>query len=160
VSLPEIVTLGVRQRITDSLRVMAGDEWANWSRFGTVEVEGGPAPIDLQFDYEDSWFFSFGGEFDATSWATLRAGVSYETSPIDNNARNYRLPYNDVLSLSLGATFRPSERFAFDLGYSYASIEDMEIRAANEGGPTSNGPFSGHADDSAHYISAAIKLKL
>jgi long-subunit fatty acid transport protein len=65
-----------------------------------------------------------------------------------------------VLSFSLGATFRPTERFSFDLGYSYASIEDMEIRAANEGGPTSNGPFSGHADDSAHYISAAIKIKL
>ena len=89
----------------------------------------------------------------------MRSGVSYEVSPIDNDARNFRLPYNDVLSFSLGATFRPSERLAFDLGYSYASVEDMEIRAAADGGPTSNGPFSGHADDSAHYISAALKLQ-
>jgi long-chain fatty acid transport protein len=160
INLPEIVTLGVRQQVTERFRVMAGAEWANWSRFGTVDVEGAPGPVDLQFDYEDGWFFSLGGEFDVTSWASVRSGVGYELSPIDNNARNYRLPYNDVLSLSLGATFRPNERLAFDLGYSYASVEDMQIRAANDGGPTSNGPFSGHADDSAHYISAAIKLRL
>ncbi len=32
VDLPDIVTLGIRQRITDRLRVMAGAEWENWSR--------------------------------------------------------------------------------------------------------------------------------
>ena len=42
VNLPDIVTLGMRQRITDRFRVMAGAEWSNWSRFDTVEIKGGP----------------------------------------------------------------------------------------------------------------------
>jgi long-chain fatty acid transport protein len=97
VNLPDIVTLGIRQRITDRFRVMAGGEWANWSRFDSVEVEGGPAPIELPFDYEDSWFFSGGGEFDVTERAAVRAGIGYQLSPIDDNVRTYRVPYNDGL---------------------------------------------------------------
>jgi long-chain fatty acid transport protein len=58
VNLPDIVTLGIRQRISDRFRVMAGAEWSNWSRFDTVEVKGGPAPIEFTFHYDDSWFFS------------------------------------------------------------------------------------------------------
>ncbi len=75
VNLPDIVTLGLRQRITDRFRVMAGAEWSNWSRFDTVEVEGGPAPIELPFDYDDGWFFSAGGELDVTQRAAVRAGI-------------------------------------------------------------------------------------
>lgn len=160
VNLPDMVTLGVRQRITDRFRVMAGAEWVNWSRFDTVEVEGGPAPIELSFDYEDSWFFSGGGEFDLTERATVRAGIGYQLSPIGDNVRTYRLPYKDgSLHLSGGVSYRLDERFSFDLGYTFVTVEDMSIRAADAGGPEANGPFSGRADIYAHHISAAIKMK-
>ena len=160
VNLPDIVTLGVRQRITDRVRVMAGAEWSNWSRFDTVEVEGGPAPIDLAFDYDDGWFFSVGGEFDVTQRATVRAGMGYELSPIDDDVRSYRIPYNDGLQLSAGASYRYDERLSLDLAYGFVAVEDMDIRAGGAGGPDANGPFSGRADERAHYISAAIKVKL
>ena len=42
VNLPDLVTLGIRQRIIDRFRVMAGAEWSNWSRFDTVKIEGRP----------------------------------------------------------------------------------------------------------------------
>jgi long-chain fatty acid transport protein len=159
VNLPDVVTLGIRQRISDRFRVMTGAEWANWSRFNSVEVEGGPAPIDLPFDYDDSWFFSGGGEFDITERATVRAGIGYQLSPIGDNVRTYRLPYNNALHLSAGASYRLDERFSFDLGYTFVAVEDMDIRAADAGGPETNGPFSGRADAHAHYIAAAVKVE-
>ena len=159
VSLPDMLTLGLRQKVTDRIRVMAGAEWSNWSRFGTVKVKGGPAPIELPFQYEDSWFFSGGGEVDVTEQVTLRAGIGYQQSPIGDNVRTYRLPYNHGLYFSGGASYRLDERFSFDIGYSYVTVEDMDIRAADAGGPAANGPFSGHADVHVHYISAAIKAR-
>ena len=160
VNLPDMLTLGVRQRITDRFRVMAGAEWTNWSRFDTVKIDDGPAPIDVPFEYDDGWLFSFGGEFDVTPRAAVRAGIGYELSPIDDNVRNYRLPYNSGLLLSAGASYRLDERFSFDIGYSFFSVEDMEILAADTGGPDANGPFSGRADTHVHYVSAAIRVKL
>ena len=161
VNLPDLVTLGIRQKITDRFRVMAGAEWSNWSRFDTVAVEGGPAPIDLPFEYDDGWFFSGGGEFDVTQRATVRAGIGFELSPIDDEVRNYRLPYNDGLSLSVGASYRYDERLSFELGYSVVAVEDMEIRDAGAGGgPDVNGPFSARGDNRVHFLAAAIKVKL
>jgi long-subunit fatty acid transport protein len=56
-------------------------------------------------------------------------------------------------------SYRLDERFSFDIGYTFVAVEDMDIRAADAGGPEANGPFSGHADSHAHYIAAAIKAK-
>ena len=159
VNLPDLVTLGIRQKITDRFRVMVGTEWSNWSRFDTVTMKGGPAPIDLPFKYDDGWFFSGGGEFDVTQQLTVRTGVGYELGPIDDNVRNYRIPDSDRLHLSGGVSYRSDQRFSFDLGYTFVTAEDMDIRAANAGGPDVNGPFSAHADAHSHYIAAAIRVK-
>jgi long-chain fatty acid transport protein len=159
VNLPDLVTLGIRQTITDRFRVMAGAEWSNWSRFDTVRVKNGPAPIDLPFKYDDGWFFSAGGEFDLMQQLTVRTGIGYELGPIDDNVRNYRIPDSDRLHLSGGVSYRLDQRFSFDLGYTFVTAEDMDLRAANAGGPDVNGPFSGHADAHSHYVAAAIKVR-
>ena len=158
--MPDLVTLGIRQRITDRFRIMAGAEWSNWSQFDTVKVKNGPAPIDLAFNYDDGWFFSLGGELDLTQQVIVRSGIGYELGPIDDNVRSYRVPDGDRLHLSGGVSYRLDERFSFDLGYSFVAAEDMAIRAADAGGPDVNGPFSGRADTHIHYIAAAIKVKL
>jgi long-chain fatty acid transport protein len=126
-----------------------------------VEVEGGPAPIELPFDYDDGWFFSGGGEFDVTQRVAVRAGMGVDLSPIGDSVRSYRLPANDGLSLSVGASYRHDDRLSFDFGYSVGTVEDMEIRAAGAGGgPDVNGPFSGRADTHVHFLAAAIKVRL
>ena len=160
VALPDIVSLGVRQEITDRFRVMAGAEWWNWSRLGTVNVEGGPAPIALSFDYDDGWFVSVGGEFDVTPEVAVRSGVGYEFSPIDGDVRTYRLPDNNRLWISAGASYRVDERLSFDVGYSFIDVSETNILAAGAGGPAGNGPFSGESKSHVHSIAAAIKVKL
>jgi long-chain fatty acid transport protein len=166
-NLPDLVTLGIRQRITDRFRVMAGAEWSNWSNFDTVDVSGvdlggGDVPIELPFEYEDGWFFSIGGEYDVTEKVTVRAGVGYELSPIDEDSRTFRLPDNDRLWLSAGASYRHNDRFSFDLGYSFLSAADTDIDASEDfggDGPDANLFFSGEADSNVHIISAAVKVK-
>jgi long-chain fatty acid transport protein len=160
VNMPDLVTLGIRQNVTERLRVMAGAEWSNWSRFETVTVKNGPAPLELAFDYDDGWFVSVGGEFDLTRQVSVRSGIGYEWGPIDDNVRTYRIPDSDRLQLSAGVSYRLNERFSFDVGYSFAAIEDASIRAADAGGPVANGPFSGDVDAHSHYIAAAVRVKL
>ena len=90
----------------------------------------------------------------------MRSGIGYEWGPIDDNVRTYRIPDSDRLQLSAGLSYRLSERFSFDVGYSFAAVEDTAIRAADAGGPVANGPFSGNVDAHVHYVAAAIKMKL
>jgi long-chain fatty acid transport protein len=158
--MPDLVSVGIRQRITDRFRVMAGAEWSNWSRFETVTVSIPGSDIPLPFDYEDGWFFSVGGEFDVMPNLSLRGGIGYELSPLDDGTRTFRLPDNDRLWLSAGASYHLNDRLSFDAGYSFIAADDTDILSAAAGGPIGNGPFSGSADTNIHIISAGVKLKL
>jgi long-chain fatty acid transport protein len=44
-TLPDMVTIGIRQKVTDQLDILAGYEWTNWSRVGTIPLvsDGGVA---------------------------------------------------------------------------------------------------------------------
>ena len=101
VVLPEMVSLGLSQRITDAFTLNATAEWTNWSRLQFPRVRndltGGllaPSPF-LPLAYDDGWFFSVGGEYVVNPAWALRAGVAYEISPIDTGNRNPRLPDSD-----------------------------------------------------------------
>ena len=126
---------------------MAGAEWSNWSRFDTVKIKGGPAPIDLPFEYDDGWFFSVGGEFDVTQRVTVRSGVGYELGPIDDNVRTYRIPDSDRL-YALSGRELPARRALLLRSRlqlrrpSKTWISARPTRAVR----TANGPFSGHVD--------------
>jgi len=157
--LPDTVTLGVRQRITDAFRLAAGVEWANWSRLKAVTLSGATAPVTLTYAYNDSWFFSLGGEYDFNEALTVRAGIGRELSPLDDANRSFRLPDNDRWWLSAGASYKASERFSFDLGYSYIFADDTDLVPAAAGGPGSNSIFGGTSDAHVHVISAALKMK-
>ena len=158
-NLPDLVTLGIRQTITDRFRVMAGAEWSNWSRFDTVTIKGGPAPIDLPFKYDDGWFFSAGGEFDVTQQLAVRTGVGYELGPIDDNVRTYRIPDSDRLHLSGGVSYRLTNACP-SISATPSFPPRMSISARPSAAvPDVNGPFSGHADAHSHYIAAAIRAK-
>ncbi|HSG94035.1 MAG TPA: outer membrane protein transport protein, partial [Afifellaceae bacterium] len=159
--LPDMVTFGVRHKINDYWRVMAGVEWTNWSRFDTVfAATSGAGTIPLPFDYNDGWYFSAGAEYMWNDQVTLRGGVGWEVSPLDNANRTFRLPDDDRLWLSAGASYKANDRYSFDVGYSFLTTFDTQILPDAAGGPVSNGPFGGDADANVHILSAALKVKL
>ncbi len=157
--LPDVVTVGIRQNITDRFRVMAGAEWSNWSRFETVTVSAGGTDEALNFDYNDGWFFSGGAELDLTPAISVRGGIGYELSPIDDSNRNFRLPDSNRLWLSAGASYKPNARTTFNLGYSYIAAQDGDLFTILGGGPLANGIFSGEAQSHVNLISGSVKVR-
>jgi long-chain fatty acid transport protein len=158
--LPDMVTFGIRHKINDYWRVMAGVEWTNWSRFDTVVVTGGAFPVPLPFDYNDGWYFSAGAEYMWNDQVTLRGGVGWELSPLDDANRTFRLPDDDRLWLSVGGSYKANDRYSFDVGYSFLTAFDTQIVPAAAGGPTANAFWGADADVNAHILSAALKVKL
>jgi len=125
IKLPEIVTLGVRQRVSEQLTVLGGVEWTNWSRFGKFPVRyrnNGALLTTLPFDYRDGWFFSGGLEYEYSPDLTLRTGVAYEKSPVTDKVRGVRVPDDNRWWLSAGGTYNYSKALSFDLGYSYVFV--------------------------------------
>ena len=172
VTLPEIVTLSMRQSMTDRFTLLGSAEWTHWSRAENLRIVcannsvgnavfcpsgNGQSVRTLELGWHDSWFFSLGGEYRSSDRLTLRGGLAYEISPIQApDERTLRVPDTDRIWASLGATYKWSEAMSFDLAYTHIfGVGDDEINRLESGLR-----FIGNVDASVDIVSASLKIKL
>jgi long-chain fatty acid transport protein len=175
IDLPDEVTLSLRQMVSPRLALLGTVEWTNWSRVGNVTAKGagcGPtgACETLNLNYKDGWLFSGGLEYAWSPSLTLRTGVGYEISPIDSSTRNILLPDSDRIHVSVGASYKYSDRITLDIGYSHLFMEDNArfcTAAPNALAPTTHcvSPtqltlLSGTADASIDILSFGLKYNI
>ncbi|MBN9246377.1 MAG: outer membrane protein transport protein, partial [Hyphomicrobium sp.] len=106
ITLPDIVTLSARQVVTPTTRLLGTIEWTNWSVFKNLPLSlPGGNQLSVPANWHDGWFFSVGGEYDYSPLLTLRSGVAYELSPIqDASERLVQVPDNNRVWLSIGGS--------------------------------------------------------
>jgi long-chain fatty acid transport protein len=174
-TLPDEVTLSVRQGITPRFTMLGTVEWVNWSRIGNVAAAGsGCGPTGncevLNLNYRDGWYFSVGGEYAYSPLLMLRAGVGYEISPIKDSTRDILLPDNNRVFLSVGATYKHSAQLSLDIGYSHLFLDDAPFCIANAalnggtthctaGTPAAAVLLRGSADNSVDIVGLGLKYK-
>lgn len=159
---PETVTLSLRQELGPRWTGLASVEWANWSRLKQLQVECTSAPCvgglnpTLPLGWHDGWFFSLGAEYAWSPALTLRGGVAYEISPIQNaDERPARLPDSDRIWASIGATYKWSEKVSLDFAYSHIFAEDADI-LRTDGGVL----LRAETESSVDILSVGLKIKL
>ena len=172
VNLPDTLTIGLRQGLTDRLTLLAGYEWSNWSRIGTSRVyqsSGAPAlgttgaAITLPFEYSDGHFYSIGAEYKLDPAWTIRAGFAFEKSPVTDAVRTPRLPDNDRNWYSAGFSYKPPQMagLTLDFGYSYIDVKNTPINVV-AGNPWFNagvGAYTGSVDTHIHIVSAGVRYQ-
>jgi long-chain fatty acid transport protein len=174
-NIPDIVSLGLRQKLTSQWTAMATVEWTNWSRAGTSAVlqpNGQPAlllngfgggAVVIPFQYKNGWFFSAGAEYQWSPQIALRGGVAYEISPVTDQVRGPAIPDNDRTWLSIGGTYKYSAKTTIDLAYSHVFVKTAPINITDPsnpfyaigGGTTYTGSVNSHLD----IISLALKYR-
>lgn len=141
---PHTITLTGTWKATDALRLSGLVRWANWSSFDKLPISGDSlkkasyaAAFALthndslanalssnktapEYHWKDSWLFTVGADYDINEHVTVRGGVGYEISPVDDDKyRSATIPDTDRLWLSLGATWRVNKQLQGDFGIAY-----------------------------------------
>ncbi|MCT4657266.1 MAG: outer membrane protein transport protein [Cohaesibacter sp.] len=155
-TMPEKVTIGLRQRVDDAFTVLAGFEWTNWSRIGTSPIVGSKAGTALVLEYKDGWYASLGGEYAFDDQLTLRAGVGYEHSPVQDSHRNLRLPDENRAWVSAGFSYDVTDEWGIDFGYSHLFVEDAVVHASNSGTGAS---YRAEAESKVDIVSASLRYQ-
>ena len=171
VTLPEIVTLSLRQGLNERFALLGSIEWTHWGRAEKLDVvcanngggnvvfcPGGNGQLvrSLELGWHDSWLFALGGEYKYSEPLTLRAGFAYEKSPIqESSERTLRVPDADRIWASVGGSYKWSEAMSFDVAYTHVFVDDAPIDR-REGGLR----FVGSADTSVDIFSVSMKMKL
>jgi long-chain fatty acid transport protein len=162
-TLPDIVTIGLRQRLSERLDLLVGYEWTNWSRVGTIPISvDGVVPEDLRLEFDDGHFVSVGLEYDYSAATTLRVGAAWEKSPVSDKERNVFLPDTDRIWVSFGATHRFSDKISVDLGYTHIFADDSTICRGLDGDPCTEGGRAlvrAEGEASVDIIAASFKYK-
>ena len=169
VDLPDIVSLGIRQRLDPRWTVLGTAEWSNWSRIGTsniLQLNGAPAlglgtPQAIPFQYRDGWFFSGGAEYIWSDRLTVRGGVGYEISPVTDQVRTPLVPDNNRVWASVGATWQVIKGMHFDVAYSHVWVSDTSVNiSAASGNPSFTGiTYIGNVNSHVDILSLALVMR-
>ncbi|MGO4736900.1 OmpP1/FadL family transporter [Bosea sp. 2KB_26] len=161
-NLPDSVVFGLSQVINDQWQAHLGVEWTNWSRFRRIPVVAsnfGVPFTSLNFQYDDSWFFSAGLEYKYNRDLTLRAGVGYELSAVNDENRTVFISDNDRLWLSTGFSYQVSDKIKFDLGYTYLHVQNASVNYSGAHPQQGAVLYTAEAKPHVHVVSAGITYR-
>ncbi len=129
-TLPETLTLSGRQQVTERLALLGTLEWTHWSRVQPTFAynSAGIAVDSIPVGFKDGWFYALGAEYMYNPRLTLRAGLSYEKSPVTDENRTQFLPDSDRWTPSVGASYKWSDRITIDLAYSHIFFSDGSMK--------------------------------
>lgn len=126
--LPDSVSLSAHHQIYDRFAVLGEVTWTHWSRFDQIVVRfDNPRqpPLVTPQDWEDAFRYAFGITYHPEGPMTLRSGVAYDETPVPNaRLRSPRIPDQDRVWLTFGASYRYSEAISLDFAYAHLFIDD------------------------------------
>ena len=159
-TLPSIDSFSATWEVNERLALMAEANLAGWDSLEEIRIEfDNPAQPDAVEDYswKDSWFYSIGAEYKLNERWTLRGGVARDDSPISLPHRTPRMPDQDRMWYSLGATWAVSDSFDITASYSRIQMADTPVVGiASSSGSYLSGDYDGGADN--YGISAQFRF--
>jgi long-chain fatty acid transport protein len=156
ITTPENINFGVSHDFNRHWTVMAEAQWTRWSRFQELAVDinssVGETTSTVEENWDDSWFYALGATFRPDKKWTLRTGIAYDQTPVDDDFRNPTLPDSDRLTLAVGAGYNFAPCLRLDVGYSHlffrgAEVDLNDVEAIpGETSKSMSADYNGHAD--------------
>jgi len=149
--LPDSVSVSAYHQLDDRFAVLGDITWTHWSRFDQIVVRfDNPRQPDLVTPqgWEDAFRYALGVRYHAEGPVTLRVGAAYDETPVpDPRLRSPRIPDQDRVWLTFGASYRYSEAIALDFAYAHLFIDDARVENTEViTGHVLNGDFDGEID--------------
>ncbi len=158
--VPDVITLGVMYKPLPNLSLEADLGYTVWSRYRNLGISMGNGTPQFfeQKNWRDAWTFNISAEYRPVDWMALRAGFTYETSPLqDDNCYDYLVPSNGRNYYTAGVGFNYGD-WTLDLAYMYIDVRNVNFKGLVESGIIRQ--YAGKAHNShCHNIGMTIGYK-
>ncbi|MEJ6007789.1 outer membrane protein transport protein [Paucibacter sp. AS339] len=135
VDTPDSLSLQAFRQLDDRFAIMMDATWYRYSRLEQLRIDfsSTAAPSVTAEHWKDAWRISLGGNWRVSPDWLLRAGVSYDKSPVSAVYRSPALPDSDRTWYALGANFKINQQADIDLSFGYIKLKDAPMAATDDG---------------------------
>jgi len=149
IKVPQTANVSIFHQFDNKWDLMADLQYTGWSSIQELKVvrtTGQVLPTSAQGptpeNFRNTWRVSAGANYRYTDKWTLRGGVAWDQTPVRDDERTPRLPDEDRTWLALGAQYKYSDNWAFDIAYAYIFLRNASINQ-NEGSTAQYGHVNG-----------------
>ena len=137
INLPDSWSFGVAYRPAKAWTLTCDVERYGWSSFKKLEANfDSRATIPDYYsekDWEDSWAFRFGVQYDVSERFSVRAGYAYDRTPTPERTLGPELPDADRSNYTVGFSYRQGH-VTFDMAYMLVVFQDRHVDNAIQTG--------------------------
>lgn len=170
IKTPSSITLGYKRQLTDKFNLGLTIERVEWSSVGTLPIISavtgkvitiGGSAVAVPLNYEDTSYYSIGGEYAHSSTMTYRAGIGLDQTTVTDSTRTTQLPDNDRIWLSFGLSKKLKSGMRLDLGYTYVSLtKKAEVNIGPGHSSFAGLPYTGESDPEVHLLTVGLSKSL
>ncbi|MFA0441709.1 aromatic hydrocarbon degradation protein [Vibrio sp. 10N.286.49.C2] len=148
VPLPASLEIASFHQLNDKWAVHGSFNWTQWSKFEKLVAELDNREPDLikEENWKDSYRFAVGTTYSLNKKVTLRGGLAYDMSAVDDKYRTTTIPETDRTWLSAGASYAFTKQFTLDGGLTYIMARTASInepRDSSDDEAAAFGDFTG-----------------
>jgi long-chain fatty acid transport protein len=158
--LPAELTLGIAYKYSDRLTLAFDINRTFWGTYDelVIEFDNGITSENPR-NYEDSNIYRLGMQYRYNDKWTLRGGVYYDETPVQDGYFAPETPRSDAIGYTTGVTYHYSKNLEIDVALLILTFddEDNSYDHYEEGGVTI--PFGGTYDSAATSIGFGLSYK-
>lgn len=143
-TIPETASASVYHELNPLWAVMADVTWTRWSQFAELRVNSDEptTPVNLlPTNWNDVFRVSAGATYEWSGNITLRGGLAFDESPIDDAFRGPGIPDSDRYIVAVGLGYRLSDSITADFAYQHLFLKNGPTRRISATNSVLNGDF-------------------
>ncbi len=160
IELPDSESIAVQHRLNPAWTLLADVTRTGWSKIKELRInfDTGGTLSNTPENFKNTWRVGVGAVHRYNDAWSMKMGLAYDQTPVNDTDRTARLPDNNRLWLSFGGQYKLSKDGTLDLGYAHLFIKDAPINQ-NGGNAAANGQLVGTYKGSVDIFGAQLAYR-
>jgi long-chain fatty acid transport protein len=160
IKVPDTFSAALSHQLDSKWTLLADLTWTGWSSIKQLQVvrDNGTVLSTTPENFRDTWRAGVGGAYKLNDAWSIKVGVAYDQTPVNDTDRTARLPDQDRKWISFGGQFRLSPVSTIDFGFAHLFMKDTSINQ-NGGSAAGNGQLVGTYKESVNILGAQFAYR-